>query len=40
VDPVRTTSELRPFADGDDVVAELAELAGDLGREVLVEEQP
>lgn len=39
VDAVRATLEIRAFADGDNVVAAVSQLAGDLGREVLVEQQ-
>ena len=39
VDAVRPTPQIGPFPHGDDIVALRSELAGDLGREVLVEEQ-
>ena len=40
MDPVGPASQIGPFANRDDVVALGSELAGDLGGEVLVEEQP
>jgi hypothetical protein len=38
VDAIRAPSQVGALADGDDVVAALAQLPGDLGREVLVEQ--
>ena len=39
VDAVRASSEVGALANGDDVVAAFTQLPGDLGREVLVEQQ-
>jgi hypothetical protein len=39
VDAVRASSQVGALADCDDVVAVFTQLPGDLGREVLVEQQ-